>query len=218
MEAYVDNSALEEDDINIFQYLYFLSKKYAIHNRYRLSSESLEAFAIQCSCQCFEEMRNSKCSFKEAFNKLSYPVRRDLNAPRKEFIDTRQFLFKNHIIDLLEYNKFDDYSDICNFTDYINKVMGKLPKKKLSSEWYNLYMSVCYSLYFTLLDNGVKIFTNLVGPKLHIVIIGLPDFYSAYVRCIVSLLIFNVRDSFNKTTSSKSLNIHSLALRELLNS
>lgn len=216
MEKYVSTTPFQEDDVKLFEYLYFLSYKYATERKFRLDSRQLESFCLQCACKCFDLLQNSVQPFSKLFDEVNYDIRVGLFVEKESKLDESDFLFKNHIIDLLQYSKFNGYSDISKFSEYIESFMNRIPKRRHSSEWNNLYISVLYSFYFTLCSLKSHVFEYLKQYNIEVILYNTDPLYKPYIRTLVTELLCNLRDSFDRTVSVKSETIYTLHLRELL--
>lgn len=216
MEKYVNETPFQHDDVKLFEYLYFLSSKYATDRRFKLDTRQLEAFSLQCACKCFDLLQDNLKPFSTLFDEVNYDIRMGLFVEKECKLGESDFLFKNHIIDLLQYSKFNGYSDISRFSEYIDSFMRRIPKRKHSSEWDNLYISVLYSFYFTLCDLNSHVFEYLNQYDVKVVLYNTNIIYKPYVRTLVTELLCNLRDSFDKTISVKSETIYTLHLKELL--
>ena len=217
MENYIKTASFDDSDVKLFQYLYLLSYEYAAQRKFKLDSRQLESFAIQCACRCFDLLKISPKSFPELFAEVNYDIRMDLFVDKESKIDESDFLFKNHIIDLLQYSKFNGYADISKFTAYIDSFMKHVPKKRYSSEWDNLYISVLYSFYSTLCKLKTHVFDYLKEYDVNVILYNTDELYRPYVKTLVSELLCNLRDSFDKTLSVKSETVYTVHLKELLN-
>ena len=94
--------------------------------------------------------------------------------------------------------------------------MNRIPKRRHSSEWNNLYISVLYSFYFTLCSLKSHVFEYLKQYNIEVILYNTDPLYKPYIRTLVTELLCNLRDSFDRTVSVKSETIYTLHLRELL--
>lgn len=219
IEKYID-SYNGSNDILLYKYIYLLSKKYAIDLRFKFSNnEKLDLFSTRCASRIYSIICNNKdnLKFKDIFNNISNDILNSLshsNDTKDDLLDTS---YNNYIISKIKSVNFNGLSDVSNFSEYIYEFIKKIPKKKMSSEWHNLYKSVLLSFYKTINFYGEDLFDYdvVIYPKLHLY--NLSDLYSEYVSIIVLQLIYNLRDSFNKIVSSKVENVFTLHFKELLN-
>lgn len=218
IEKYI-NSYDGNNDLLLFKYIYLLSKKYLIDLKFKISSnEELDLTSIKCATKIFNEVSNNKnnLNFKDIFDKVSIDILNDLKSDEL-YNDQSDFFFKNYILSKIESVSFNGFSDISNFSEYIYEFMKKLPKKKNSSEWFNLYKSVLLSFFKTIdfYEEDLFDYNIIIHPKIELY--NLDSINRDYVSIIVLQLVYNLRDSFNKITSSKVENIFTLHFKEILN-
>lgn len=218
IEEYINNN--RSNDLLLFKYIYLLCKKYAIENKLNsCSTDKLNKFYLKCSSSIFSLLKdNNNLTFNKAFLKVASKI---YNSIEEQDIESEDFetdtTFKNYINRKIESVSFNGVSDISDFSSFINKFMKNIPKKKRSSEWNNIYISVLLSFYKTISFYKDKLFNSdvVIYPKISLY--NCDELYTPYITTLVSELIYNLRDSFNKIVSSKRDNIFTLHFKELMN-
>lgn len=219
MESYV-NSYSDKNDLTLFKYIYLLSKKYAIDTRMNFkNSDMLDLFSIRCASKIYDIIldKDNNLNFRDIFNKIRIVVIEELDLDVHNDNVDQINIFRNYLISkVFEYTN-NSYLDISDFSSYVASYMKKVPKKKISSEWYNLYKSVLLSLYKTIstYDDKLFDFDTVIHPIVELY--NCDKKYTCYIEAIVLQLLYSLKDNFNKTISSKRENIFTLHFKEVLN-
>lgn len=211
LEGYVrNNPGVNETS---FKYLFLLSKNYIKKKGVNLTPEQQDLFSIKAASLCSKSMG---IWYKDILDQHWFTLIKEIpntNVEENSFDSSK--LFQNYLLDMLRYNRMGNYVDVVDYPRSIEKLMTLLPKKKNSSEWSNLYISILLSIYKTILSYKETIFSldECIHPK--VLLYDLPTFYCGYVDSIVRVLLGRLRDSFVASLGS-NITVHNIKLKELV--
>lgn len=219
MESYV-NSYNNQNDFLLYKYLYLLSKKYILDNKYKYYNNStLDSMSIKCASKIFNAIKaNKNLNFDDAFFKIINNISADDNYVEDDYLSSFDFnSFQNYLISKLISFKSIGLCDLYDFSSYIEKYMSTIPKKRSSSEWYSIYISVLMSLSKTIDHYKENIFDTCISILPKIKLYNCSKNYEPYIKTIVLQLVYCLRDSFISIISSKKENIFTLHFKDILN-
>lgn len=203
IERYVE-SYDGSNDLLFFKYIYLLCKKSIIDRRIKMpNSEALNSVSIKCATDVFDIMFNERSlSFDDAFGRVIKSIVSSTKATIKDENISENSL-EDHIITLYEKSNAYGASNLLHYSDYILLCMKKIPVRKGSNEWLNIYKSVLLSFNKTLnyYKETMLDFTITIYPK--IVLYNCDKRYRNLVSSIVLKLAYNVRDNFFKMSKVK---------------
>ena len=167
MCIWIDENAYTEscDDEKLYQYLYFIAIMLAYKARYFSKTKDYEDFALYMASQTFYRLRNPKQSqVDEAGNPKMPRVKSVLNYmkstlyPKKVDFQQQYYAQTQICIEDTDYDsaysfsdKLEDTVDALTLVEFesclhdivktIKFFLNKIPHKRDSSEWQNIYMS-----------------------------------------------------------------------------
>ncbi len=160
MAIWIDTHAYTNDSNEnlLYEYLYHLANMLAHKHSYFTTSEDYDQFALYTASKLFSRLKNSELppikSILNYIKKIIYPYKVDYDAEfRKDgnadiqIIYTGDFNLGSYLID--EANIFERI----NFTSSLSSIdrvvyahLSKIPVRKNSSEWVNIYISCMLTL------------------------------------------------------------------------
>lgn len=159
MAQWIDSNGVT-DDCNeelLCQYLYHLFYITIQKNGYFKDQSSIDDFALYCTSRLFNRIRSDLTTpIKSVSNYIKNVVslwRADYirefctGCPELEFTEFNLTDFSDYLIDEASTKDFYNYSCECvKITDVIRKHLKKIPRKKHSCEWSNIYVSCLLTL------------------------------------------------------------------------
>lgn len=158
MAQWVDSANLETcNQDKLVEYLYHLSYYNAQQRSLFNTAETYDDFAIFCVSKLLTRLQNKKCgSVKSIVNYINTVLSPwqseyircfcsgDAETPIEDF-DVSDFA--DYLVDVASDQDFNTYS-ICytNIANVIRQHLKKIPRKKKSAEWSNIYLSCLLTL------------------------------------------------------------------------
>ncbi len=156
MCIWIDNNYFLEncDDSLLYEYLYHLVNMFAQKNKYFSRFEYYDDFALFGASRLFMRLKNkSLTKIKSILNYIKtviYPYKVEFekdsyvnNTEDNKLVYSDTFCLGSNLIDDSDiFDKIDFKFTLDNISNVIRSFLNKIPHKKNSSEWLNIYTSV----------------------------------------------------------------------------
>lgn len=142
------------DDSLLYEYLYHLINMFAQKSKYFSKFEYYDEFALFGASRLFMRLKNKDLTkIKSVLNYIKtviYPYKVEFekdsyvnNTEDNELLYTDTFCLGSNLIDNSDiFDRIDFKYTLDNISNVIRTFLNKLPHKKNSSEWLNIYTSV----------------------------------------------------------------------------
>ena len=163
MAIWIDNNIQDENiDIDtLYQYLYHLINMLAHKNDYYSCAEDYDSFSLFVASKIYNRITSKRCEYrgrkvkniKSILNYLKKVLYYYKGIYDKNFINKYNNIIDDKVIsnivdfqEILEFDKFSFASDISTIPHICSSFLCKIPKKKNSEEWLNIYLSCLLTL------------------------------------------------------------------------
>lgn len=152
---WIDNNMYSEncDDALLYEYLYHIVNMFARKHSYFKSVSYYDDFALSSASRLFMRIKDTRLTkIKSILNYIKtiiYPFKVDFekdnyveNPEDNSFIYTEEYSLGTNLIDEIDlFDKIDFRYTLENVSDLIKNYLCKIPRKKNSCEWLNIYTS-----------------------------------------------------------------------------
>ncbi|MBO5712265.1 MAG: hypothetical protein J6R47_05440 [Acholeplasmatales bacterium] len=214
MCIWIDDNMYKEDcdEAKLYEYLYHIINMFARKNSYFRSEACYDEFALSSASRLFMRIKDSRLTeIKSILNYIKtiiYPYKVDFEkdvyaeSPQDNaFIYTDSYCLSTSLLDEIDlFDKIDfkyTLDDICTI---IKRYLSKIPYKKNSSEWLNIYTSCLLTFLASIkFESKIKLTKqDITDKELHslylasqqqdVVLYHLDRSYSNYIKILVNEL------------------------------
>ena len=207
MAMWVDNNyhKVDCDTSILYEYLYHLSNMLAHRFNYCTNERDYDDFSLYCASRLYMRLYDDKNMYK---GKEIKPIKSTLNYLKQVIYPYKCDFFKNSIEtvedSLMETNFDATYfahidrlsfqSSVSTISQTVRNYLQKLPRKKDSSQWHNIYISCMLTLLNSItpdvdhkigsIDESMKVYLEL--RELPPILYGLGEEYQDYIKVLVN--------------------------------
>ena len=261
MAMWIDENVYSKDtdESRLYEYLYHLSNMLAGNASYFKNAQDYDQFSLYCASRLFQRLFNPKQfevdsdgipkmkqikSILNYIKKVIYPYKVDFELEFKienkdvDVVHVGSFDLGSHMVESSSlFDRIEFSLSLDSISEIVRSHLKKIPRKKDSSEWMNIYLSCM----LTLLDSVTltrAMLTKYRNMKLHKddyldsayeelrnqkpILYHLPDTMSNYIRVLVNELRHVIASELSWKTdcyipsdaSMKSLICTSLELKD----
>lgn len=223
MAQWVDKNCYNPscDEQQLCEYIYHIVVLRTQQCGYFKDIEQVDDFAIYCTSKALSRIRSSKAnpikSICNYLNNVLSPWRADylrefcIGYADVEIADFDVSDFGDYLIDIASEEDFDKYFfDCVKVSDVVAKYLKRIPQRKNSAEWLNIYTSclltlknrIQYALDAPLSDKQSSKYIRSLK-KLPPILYHLDDSMNSYISVLVNELIHALCAQLTKTFHSR---------------
>ncbi len=211
---WIDNNMYNEDcdEAKLYEYIYHIVYMLARKNSYFSAAHYYDEFALSSASRLFIRIKDTRLTkLKSILNYIKtviYPYKVDFekevyveNPEDSTFIYTDSYCLGTNLLDEIDlFDKLDFKYTLDSISVIIKNYLNKIPHKKNSSEWINIYTSCLLTFLSSLnVETSIKLDKQditdkelhslyLASEKQEPILYHLDKSYSNYIKILVNEL------------------------------